>query len=271
MAIYLIGDLRGSDEALENLLAHVDFSPSRDKLVALGDLVSIGPSSLAVVRRLQSLGDSAQCLLGSNDLYALAIAGGMHSANSNENLHGLSTSSDAPALLEWLRYRLIGWYEEEILMVSTGLPPQWDAIQAIAACAEFSWKLRQGDWKQWLQHMYEEKPGRWLDDSDCQRILMNALTHSLFCSSEGDMKFAANDDASDMPLGYVPWFDAPGRKTENITVAFSQRPALGLVNRANVIALDRGCLTTGHLSAMRVDGGRRELMQVSCQSRFSNH
>ena len=52
MSLYLIGDLQGCDEPLQRLLQTLDFSPSRDTLYLLGDLVNRGPQSLAVLRRL---------------------------------------------------------------------------------------------------------------------------------------------------------------------------------------------------------------------------
>ena len=51
MALYLIGDLQGCDEPLQRLLNTIDFSPSRDTLYLLGDLVNRGPGSLAVFSR----------------------------------------------------------------------------------------------------------------------------------------------------------------------------------------------------------------------------
>ena len=59
---YLIGDLQGCCDALARLLEKIDFSPSRDRLHLLGDLVNRGPDSLTTLRRLQSLGDAAHCL-----------------------------------------------------------------------------------------------------------------------------------------------------------------------------------------------------------------
>jgi bis(5'-nucleosyl)-tetraphosphatase (symmetrical) len=44
--MYCIGDIQGCDEALGELLDVIDFSPSRDTLYLLGDLVNRGPSSL---------------------------------------------------------------------------------------------------------------------------------------------------------------------------------------------------------------------------------
>ncbi|MEG1455127.1 MAG: metallophosphoesterase, partial [Comamonas sp.] len=58
MSMYCIGDIQGCDEALGRLLDVIDFSPSRDTLYLLGDLVNRGPSSLEVLRRCISLGDA---------------------------------------------------------------------------------------------------------------------------------------------------------------------------------------------------------------------
>ena len=70
MAVYLIGDLQGCDEPLARLLHTLDFSPSRDTLYLLGDLVNRGPDSLGVLRRVQALEPAgvgarsvAECLL----------------------------------------------------------------------------------------------------------------------------------------------------------------------------------------------------------------
>ena len=61
---YLVGDLQGCCGAFDRLLQQIDFSPSRDHLVVLGDLVNRGPQSLAVLQRLRGLGEAATCLLG---------------------------------------------------------------------------------------------------------------------------------------------------------------------------------------------------------------
>ena len=59
MAMYLIGDVQGCDTALERLTQAIDFSPSRDTLYLLGDLVNRGPESAAVLRRLMGYGSAA--------------------------------------------------------------------------------------------------------------------------------------------------------------------------------------------------------------------
>ena len=56
---YLIGDLQGCCDAFDRLLAEIGFSPSRDRLTVLGDLVNRGPESLRTLRRLRELIDAA--------------------------------------------------------------------------------------------------------------------------------------------------------------------------------------------------------------------
>ena len=43
---YLIGDVQGCCDALDRLLAKIDFSPSRDHLWVLGDLINRGGNKI---------------------------------------------------------------------------------------------------------------------------------------------------------------------------------------------------------------------------------
>ena len=267
MAKYLIGDVQGVDTALGQLLQKIGFSASRDTLYALGDLVNRGPASAAVVRRLQALGDAAQCLLGNHDLHALAVAAGVRPAHRTDTLVELLTAPDSPALLDWLRHRPLALLQDGMLMVHAGVLPQWDATQTIAACADVAMQLRQKDYQNWLHYMYGNQPAQWRGDltgNDRLRIIVNAATRLRFCSVDGLMEFGTKKGVDGAPAGYMPWFDVPGRRTADVTVAFGHWSALGLINRPNLIALDTGCVWGGCLSAMRVDGGRREVLQVAC-------
>ncbi len=77
----------------ERLLHRIDFSASRDRIYVLGDLVNRGPQSLATLRLLRDLGDSAVCLLGNHDLHLLAVAyGGRRSTAATRS----TTSSMRP-------------------------------------------------------------------------------------------------------------------------------------------------------------------------------
>jgi bis(5'-nucleosyl)-tetraphosphatase (symmetrical) len=268
MGLYLIGDVQGCDAALGRLLSEINFSPSRDQLVLLGDLVNRGPDSLAVLRRLQALGDAAQCLLGNHDLHALAVACGARNAHKSDTLQDLLAAPDAVALLDWLRWRELAIFRDGILMVHAGVLPSWSATKTIALSAELAGGGWQKSSKEFFQNMYGNEPNAWRDElqgSERHRVIINTLTRLRFCSPQGEMEFATKEGAGAAPEGYMPWFDVPNRATQDVTVAFGHWSTLGHINRPNLIALDTGCVWGGCLSAMRVDGGRRELVQISCE------
>ena len=112
---YLIGDVQGCCGALQRLLDTLDFSPSRDHVVVLGDLVNRGPDSLGTLRLLRGLGDSATCLLGNHDLHLLAVAIGGQRLHRSDTLGDILASPERDALLDWLRHGKLadmahGWH-----------------------------------------------------------------------------------------------------------------------------------------------------------------
>ena len=74
----------------------------------------------------------------------------------------------------------------------------------------------------------------------------------------------ADQHADTAPKGHVPWFEHPQRQTAGVPMAFGHWSTLGLINRPDLLALDTGCVWGGALTGVRVDGGRREVIQVRC-------
>ena len=265
--IHLIGDVQGCDEALDRLLAEIGFSPSRDRIVVLGDLVNRGPASRAVVRRLMSFGDAACCLLGNHDLHLLAVAFGARPTHRSDTFADLLAAPDRDALLDWLRARPLACIEAGWLCVHAGVPPQWDAAETLAFAAEVGALLGGPELAEFLPRMYGNDPARWdasLAGAPRWRFVINALTRMRFCTADGTLEFRTKDGAAAAPAGHFPWFDVPGRRTAGQPVAFGHWSTLGLALREDLLGLDTGCVWGGALSAVRVDGGRRELVQVQC-------
>jgi len=270
MALYLIGDLQGCLGPLKRLLAQVDFSPSRDTLYPLGDLVNRGPDSLGVLRQLMALEDSARPILGNHDLHLLAVAAGLRRSGASDTLGPILEAPDRAALIDWLRHQPLALMESGWLCVHAGLPPQWDALQALAHAAEVSALLAGDDLQGFLATMYGNEPARWseqLSGPERHRFIVNALTRIRFCAEDGTLDFVTKEGLEATPPGLHPWFDAPGRQSVGQPVAFGHWSTLGLINRQDLLGLDTGCVWGGALSAMRVDEGRRELMQVACAQR----
>jgi bis(5'-nucleosyl)-tetraphosphatase (symmetrical) len=264
---YLIGDVQGCDAALGRVLAEVGFSPSRDHVVLLGDLVNRGPDSLAVLRRAKALGDAASCLLGNHDLHLLAVAHGVRRPHRSDTLDAILAAPDRAAWLDWLRTRRLALRHAGWLCVHAGVVPAWDAEQTLALAAEVEAMLAGPDLPGFLQVMYGNQPARWdegLAGPDRWRLVINVLTRIRFCSADGTMDYAAKGGAETAPPGCVPWFAHPARRTAGVPMAFGHWSTLGLIDRADLLAIDTGCLWGGALTAVRVDGGRREVVQVRC-------
>jgi len=265
--IYLVGDLQGCCNPLERLLQTIDFSPSRDHLYVLGDLVNRGPDSLGVLRRLRGLDNAATCLLGNHDLHLLAVAHGVRKPHRSDTLDEILHAPDRDDWLNWLRQQRLAVHAHGWLMVHAGIVPQWDAAQTVALAAEVEAMLSGPDLGEFLTRMYGNEPDRW-DDSlqgvPRWRCVVNSLTRLRFCAVDGTMEFQTKDGSDGAPQGFMPWFDVPGRRTEGTPVAFGHWSTLGLINRDDLLALDTGCVWGGQLSAVRVDGTTRELIQIDC-------
>lgn len=269
MAHYLVGDLQGCDAPLARLLARIDFSPSRDTLYLLGDLVNRGPASAAVLRRLMGYGDAAKCLLGNHDLSLLAVAHGHRAPHRNDTMDDILQSPERDAMLDWLRHRAMALHAHGILMVHGGVLPSWDLAQVLALAGELEAVLRGPALADFLAAMWGNQPDRWddaLTGADRLRVIVNALTRLRFCTLEGAMNLKASGGLDQAPPGMLPWFDVPGRRTAGVPIAFGHWSTLGYLRRPDLISLDTGCVWGGCLSALRlVAGGAHELIQEQCE------
>ncbi len=275
MSLYLIGDVQGCDAALQRLLDTISFSPSRDTLYLLGDLVNRGPESARVLRRLMRLDNAAQCLLGNHDLHLLATAYGARRPSRKDTLANVLDAPDRHAMLDWLCQQRVALQLShggtDYLLVHAGVLPAWTASKTVALAGEVEAMLRSPALPKFLQQMYSNTPSGWSDalqGIERLRVIVNALTRLRFCTAAGDMEFESKDGMDAAPTGYMPWFDVPGRCTANVVVAFGHWSTLGWLDRTDVLALDSGCVWGGHLSALQLQAGTtedpHELIQIEC-------
>ena len=273
MALYCIGDVQGCDSALGRLLDEIGFSPSRDTVYLLGDLVNRGPESAEVLRRCRAHEGALRCLLGNHDLHLLAAAHGARKPSRRDTLAPVLQADDSAALLDWVRQQPLARTHahagETLLMVHAGVLPSWSAADTLARAGEVQEVLRGPGLVPFLHAMYGNTPDHWRDDlagNDRLRVIVNALTRLRFCTPGGAMDFESSESASAAPPGLVPWFEAPGRRTAGTLLAFGHWSTLGWLNRSDLLGLDTGCVWGGCLSAVRFGAtlADREHIQVRC-------
>ncbi|RMX06168.1 symmetrical bis(5'-nucleosyl)-tetraphosphatase [Allofranklinella schreckenbergeri] len=276
MAVYCVGDVQGCDGALRRLMDEIGFSASRDHLYLLGDLVNRGPNSTAVLRRCICAEGSISVILGNHDLHLLARYYGVRKSSRRDTIDQVIQAPDADALMAWLRQqplaRQIAFQDGPLLMVHAGVLPQWTAQKTLDLAQEVHAVLADAKaCRSFIEQMYGNQPDRWSDKlkgKDRLRAIVNALTRLRFCSADGRMDFESSENADKAPPGLMPWFEVPGRKSADTTIAFGHWSTLGLQDRANILALDTGCVWGGCLSAMRfgLRKADREVIQVPCEA-----
>lgn len=270
MALYLIGDVQGCDHALGRLLNELAFSPSRDQLLLLGDVVNRGPHNVAVLQRLMALDGAAQALLGNHDLHWLALAHGVGQPGKRDTLHDVLGHPQRTPMVEWMLQRPLALQTHGWLCVHAGVFPQWSEVQTLALAHEVQQVLADPAQRAaFFQGMYANHPNRWspeLTGVPRWRAIVNALTRMRLCSANGVMDFTIKEDAAQAPATLMPWFDVPGRATAQTPIAFGHWSTLRGAQRNNLLPLDTGCVWGGSLSAAELfaNGAAPRWHQVPC-------
>ncbi|HTV94435.1 MAG TPA: symmetrical bis(5'-nucleosyl)-tetraphosphatase [Steroidobacteraceae bacterium] len=271
MPLYAIGDVQGCDAELERLLKTLRFSPDRDRLWFVGDLVNRGPASLAVLRRVRALGEAATVTLGNHDLHLLAVALGGARLRSGDTLDAILAASDRDELLEWLAARPLLAEDRalNLCLVHAGLSPQWDLPTARGCARELEQALKSHP-QRLFRHMYGDKPDRWdasLEGAERLRYIVNCFTRLRYLDAQGRLELHAKGAPSKATrAALMPWFEAPQARWRGTRVVFGHWSTLGFLQNADVIGLDTGCVWGGSLSALRLDGGDAVPVQIPCAS-----
>jgi bis(5'-nucleosyl)-tetraphosphatase (symmetrical) len=261
--IYAVGDVQGCTPSLKALLKKI---PKQSKMIFLGDLVNRGPDSLGALRLLKNLQESgrAECILGNHDLHLLAIDAGIRKIKGLDTVEPILQAPDRSELIDWIRKRPMALSNGQVLAVHAGVLPQWDLQQTIECAQEVEKALRSKSYKTFLANMYGSMPNQWsksLKGHERLRVITNALTRMRFCTPNGQMEFDSKEGLENGPVGYIPWFKVPKRKTRNTVIYFGHWSTLGLLRDQNVVGLDTGCVWGGKLTAMQISDSNQDMKQ----------
>ena len=271
MATYAIGDIQGCHDDLLRLLERIGFDSSRDRLWFAGDLVNRGPASLAVLRFVKGLGERTLSVLGNHDLHLLAVAAGTSRLRKSDTLDEVLAAPDRDELLHWLRHRPLLHHDPGLgyTLVHAGLPPQWDLTQALACAHELEAVLQGPGYVDFFDHMYGDEPACWdagLTGMGRLRFIVNCFTRLRFVGPGGELELETKGSPGSQPHGFLPWYQVPGRKSEDLRILFGHWSTVGQIQAAhNALGLDTGCVWGGRLTALRLDGERGRWHCVDCK------
>lgn len=261
MSTYVVGDIQGCLQALKCALKKVEFTPGRDVLWSVGDIVNRGPRCLKTLRFLYDMRDSLVLVLGNHDLHLLAVAAGVRAPNRSDTLDKILKAPDKEKLLTWLLHRPLIHREHGFTMVHAGIPPQWSVEDAINRAREVEKVLQSPDCIEFLRQMYGNEPLLWSDDLTGMtrlRVITNYLTRMRFCTSQGVLDLDSKGPSPDLGKVEVSaWFSHPRRKTAKDRILFGHWASIeGQTDHPNAIGLDTGCVWGGAMSLYELETSR---------------
>ncbi len=262
MATYAIGDVHGCHDALQRLVQHIRFDPTKDRLWFVGDLVNRGPDSLGVLRYIRSLGPSARVVLGNHDVFLLGVSEGVAAIRPKDTIGDVLKADDRLDLIEWLRHQPLHHREGSFFMIHAGLLPQWTTQDAAQLASEVEIVLQGDGFRPFLRSLFHEPVVTWSPSlTGVSRLVTVArvLTRLRTCTPTGDTSNFSGPP-EETPPGYFPWFRIPARRSANTTVIIGHWAALGLYIEPDLLAIDSGCVWGRQLTAVRLED--RTVFQV---------
>ncbi len=270
MAVWAVGDIQGCAPEFKALLQRIRFRADKDQLWLVGDLVNRGGASLSVLRTIHAMRDNVVAVLGNHDLHLLALGWGVSQRRRENELTNILRANDCDRLIDWMTTlplmhvdRSVGW-----AMVHAGIDPRWTLSRARSEARQVE-KALQSNPESLLKRMYGNRPTAWAPNLSHWlrlRTTINVLTRMRFCNRNGALALRASGAPDAAPNKTYPWFDVPGRKKPSLPVVFGHWSALGLHSRRRYLCLDTACVWGGHLTAARIDGGRRFISQVRAKA-----
>jgi bis(5'-nucleosyl)-tetraphosphatase (symmetrical) len=266
MATYAIGDIQGCFDPFQRLLEKIRFDPGIDRLWLVGDLVNRGPASLQVLRWTYQHRDSITAVLGNHDLHLLARAAGVRGPKSKDTLDGVLRADDRDELIDWLSGLPFFVTQGQHAMVHAGLMPSWTVERAAELAREMGEELQGPNHRRVLAAIYSGTTPDWndaLQPPERWASLAGVFTRLRTCTLDGRARYDFSGTLWQLPMGHVPWFVFPNRRSDTHTVVCGHWAALGLHLEPGISALDSGCVWGGPLTALRLEDA--EIIQEKCE------
>jgi len=263
---WAIGDIQGCFDNFMQLLEKIEFNPKKDRLWLVGDLVNRGPKSLEVLEYLYEIQDSCNIVLGNHDISLIASYYGLK--KPNPTIAPVLESKNADKLINWLRMQPFIHIDYDLgyIMAHAGIAPQFELGSAIYYNNLLSKELSGANAKSWLENIIKKKSTKFHPKADIieeERYALSSFISMRYCYRDGRLDFEQKGSPKELKRDDLyPWFDCPNRKKLDLKVVFGHWSTLGFLNRADIVAIDTGCLWGRRLSAFNLE--KEKLVQIGC-------
>lgn len=258
MSHFVIGDVQGCFNQLDELLTRINFSHDNDQIIFAGDLVNRGKDSLRVLDFCVSNPGSVSAVLGNHDLYLMHL---IESKGYDDCLQEILESPQLNAIYSWLkscplmRSIYLKDRKETFYIMHAGIPPQWTFDEAKKYSDEILKELNKNP-KNILSNMWGDLPNLWnnnLQGHERSRLIINYFTRMRFLNTDGSLELKTKDlKASD---SLIKWFDLTIKNMKSDEyILFGHWAALrGTTDLSRIIGLDTGCVWGGELTAIKLE------------------
>ena len=254
MTTFIVGDVQGCYQELEELLTKCGFEKGNDHLWLVGDLINRGPENVAVLDWIIDT-PKVTSVLGNHDLHFLAIALGRKKQSKGDTLDDILESPRRDIYIDYLRnLPLIHTNaENEKVLVHAGLPPNIDIQSCLSLANEVEEVLKSDRISSFLKSMYGDSPSAWRDTlrgQDRLRFITNCFTRMRYCNKDGELELTHKGSVP--PAGFQPWYTY--KRLDQVKVFFGHWAAIdGETGIDWATALDTGCVWGRKLSAYNLD------------------
>jgi bis(5'-nucleosyl)-tetraphosphatase (symmetrical) len=260
---YIVGDIQGCFDELQDLLNKLNFDSQRDCLWFCGDLVNRGNLSHSVLHWVMQHPDCSRVVLGNHDIYLLARLWDVAPPKDDDTMAEIYRSPERDTIAQWLRQQPVFRETEFAYLVHAGLYPKWSLKQAHQYADAIHQQLSGENGPAFLKRYFKNKLSADPGPKDpieqlCYALRVFITMRSL--QSDGTLGKHTGTLES-LPQGESPWFQQERNESLAKPLYFGHWAAIGYYNHNDQFyCLDSGCVWGRQMTAVRPDN--QELTQV---------
>ena len=268
MATYVIGDVQGCFDELQNLLEKINFNKNFDKLIFIGDVINRGPKSLETIKFIMSLGDSAEMVLGNHELVFLATSYNFLPDSRKKNtFYDIIDSPELNNIVNWLCNQKILINYDSYLITHAGIPHIWSPKKAKKRAIELESVLKNEESRKlFLSNLFSIEQSFWHKELISVKrwlCIANYFTRMRAINKKGKLNLNFCSSVDKLSKEWKPWFNFKNKKLkDNQKIIFGHWAALqGKTNNKQFIATDTGCSWGNKLSCFHIE--KEEIISVN--------